>query len=134
MACRGIRGATTVTENSRAAILAVGSELLRQMADANGITAEDIACILFTTTPDLNAEFPAAAARELGWHMVPLMCAQEIDVPGAHPMCLRIMMLCNTERKAEEIVHVYTRGATELRNRSAGHRPHRETPSSRSDP
>lgn len=93
-------------------------ELLHQMVRANGVSPDDLACVLFTTTPDLNAEFPAAAARELlGWHTVPLMCSREIDVPDSPRKCLRIMMLCNTDKRPDEIVHVYTRGASELRKR-----------------
>jgi len=114
--CRGIRGATAVPENSRDAIIAASRELLQQMVDANGVKIDDVACILFTTTPDLNAAFPAAAARELGWLQVPLLCSQEMDVPDGFPHCLRILMLFNTEKRNEDIVHLYLRGTEVLRD------------------
>ncbi|MBI2859625.1 MAG: chorismate mutase [Chloroflexi bacterium] len=120
MQCRGIRGATTVEQNDREHLLAATSELLLQMLEGNGLGQDDIACIFFSTTKDLNADFPAVAAREgLGWTTVPLSCMHEMDVPGAILKCLRIMMLCNTDKKPEEIVHVYTRGAAQLRTRGA---------------
>lgn len=115
MKCRGIRGATTVDANTREDLLAATRELLQQMVDANGVQEEDVACILFTTTSDLNAEFPAAAARELGLSHAPLLCSHEIDVPGSLPMCLRVLLLFNTEKSAEEIDHIYIRGAKNLR-------------------
>jgi len=105
-----------VPENSRDAIIAASRELLQQMVDANGVKIDDVACILFTTTPDLNAAFPAAAARELGWLQVPLLCSQEMDVPDGFPHCLRILMLFNTEKRNEDIVHLYLRGTEVLRD------------------
>lgn len=120
MKCRGIRGATTVGANTKKDILAATKELLHQMINANGVAAEDVACVLFTTTPDLNAEFPAAAARELGFSQTPLLCSHEMNVPGSLPMCLRILILFNTEKSAEEIVHVYTKGAKGLRSVNSG--------------
>jgi len=116
MKCRGIRGATTVDANSREDILAATKGLLQQMVSANGVEAEDVACILFTTTLDLDAEFPAAAARELGFSQTPLLCGHEMNVPGSLPMCVRILMLFNTEKSAEQIIHVYTKGAQGLRS------------------
>lgn len=118
MRCRGIRGATTVDANTGEDILAAAKELLQGMVSANGVQEEDVACILFTTTPDINAEFPAAAAREMGLSQVPLLCGHEMNVPGSLPMCLRILILFNTEKSAEEIVHVYIKGAKELRSGS----------------
>jgi chorismate mutase len=115
MRCRGIRGATTVDANTREDILASTKELLQQMVQANGVQEEDVACILFTTTSDLNAEFPAAAARELGLSHAPLLCSHEIDVPGSLTMCLRVLLLFNTEKRAKEIDHVYIKGAKNLR-------------------
>jgi chorismate mutase len=85
------------------------------MVEANSIEKEEVAWVFFTTTPDLDAEFPAAAARQLGWAGVALLCGQEMDVPAALPRCLRILILVNTEKKAEEIVHVYIKGAEALR-------------------
>ena len=116
MWCRGIRGATTVPENTKEAMIAASKELLQKMIEANQVGINDIACILFTTTPDLNAAFPAAAARELGWTQVPLLCGHEIDVPGSLSRCLRILVLFNTNKGIEEIVSVYLRGTEILRD------------------
>jgi len=115
MRCRGIRGATTVDSNTREDTLAAAKELLQEMVQANGVQEEEIACIFFTTTPDINRAFPAAAARELGLSQAPMLCGHEMNVPGSLPMCLRILILFNTEKGTEEIVHIYTRGARELR-------------------
>lgn len=122
MWCRGIRGATTVDNDTVDDILRESKELLQMMIDANGIKPEDVACAIFTTTPDLNAAFPATAARQLGWTDVPLMCSKEIDVPGSVKECIRILILYNTERSAEDIVHVYIKGASDLRSDSSGTR------------
>jgi chorismate mutase len=115
MWCRGIRGATTVESNTKEDILNAAKELLQKMIDANGIVPENVACAILTTTEDLNAEFPAVAARQLGWTDTALLCAQELRVPGSLRHCLRILILYNTEKSAEEIVHVYIKGATNLR-------------------
>jgi chorismate mutase len=115
MKCRGIRGATTVDTNTKEDILKATRELLQDMVKANDVRGEDVASILFTTTSDLNATFPAEAARELGLSQVPLLCGQEIDVPGSLPMCLRILILFNTNKGAEDIVHVYLKSAKKLR-------------------
>lgn len=116
MWCRGIRGATTVDSNTKEDIVNASRELLQKVIDANGIKAEDVACAIFTTTPDLDAEFPAVAARQLGWSQVALLCAQEMDVPSSLRRCLRILILYNTEKSADEIVHIYIRGATKLKS------------------
>lgn len=116
MWCRGIRGATAVEENTREAIVAASKELLQNMIEANEVEIGDMACILFTATPDLNAAFPAAAARELGWTQVSLLCGIEMDVPASMPRCLRILVLFNTDKRNEEIVHVYLRGTEVLRD------------------
>jgi chorismate mutase len=118
MRCRGIRGATTVDDNTREDTLAAAKELLQEMVQANGVQEEEIACIFFTTTPDVNRAFPAAAARELGFSQAPMLCGHEMNVPGSLPMCLRILILFNTEKGAEEIVHIYIKGARELRSGS----------------
>jgi len=110
-----VRGATTVEGNTAEAILAGTLELLHRMIEENGIRPEDVASVLFTTTPDLDAAFPAAAARRLGWVDVALMCAQEMAVPGALPHCIRVLIHWNTEKSAEEIRHVYLREARSLR-------------------
>ncbi len=115
MWCRGIRGATLVAANTKEDILAATKELLQQMIESNQVEKEAVACVLFTTTPDLDAEFPALAARQLGWTEVPLLCSQEMGVPHSLPRCLRILVLFNTEKKTEEIIHVYIRGAEALR-------------------
>jgi len=114
--CRGIRGAITVPENKKEAVGAATKELLQKMIKVNEVKISDIACILFTTTSDLNAAFPAAAARELGWTQVPLLCGHEMNVPGSLPSCLRVLVLFNTDKRNEEIVHVYLGGAVTLRD------------------
>lgn len=113
--CRGIRGATTVDSNTREDILDAARELLTEMVRANGVKTDDIASVFFTTTPELNAEFPALAARQMGWNHVALLCGHEMNVQGSLPMCLRILLHVNTEKRAEEIVHVYLKGAKALR-------------------
>lgn len=115
MATRGIRGATTVARNDRDEILAATTELLKVMVQLNGLRPEDVAHVWFTVTPDLDAEFPAFAARELGWTEVPLMCGREIPVPGALPLCIRALISWNTSKGQREIKHVFLHGAKELR-------------------
>ena len=115
MKCRGIRGAITVEANTREHVLAATKELLQEMVSANGVGDDDIACIIFTTTTDIDAEFPAVAARGLGFNQTALMCWHEMNVPGSLPMCLRILILFNTEKHAHEVVHVYLKGAQGLR-------------------
>jgi chorismate mutase len=115
MTVRGIRGATTAEANTREAILAATDELLRLMIDANDLCAEDVASVIFTTTSDLNADYPALAARALGWHDVALMCAHEMNVPHGLPRCIRVLMHWNTDRSAAEVQHVYIKGAARLR-------------------
>ena len=115
MYCRGIRGATTVEENTKEAIVEATRELLDKLVAANGIDPADVGSIFFTATPDLDAEFPAVAARQLGWTDAAMLCAHEMGVPGSMPMCLRIMIHWNTTRSATEIKHVYIRGAQGLR-------------------
>ena len=115
MWCRGIRGATTVDTNTKEDILARTKELLQQMIDVNQIEKENVAYAMFTTTSDLDAEFPALAARELGWRDVALLCGREIDVPGSLGKCVRILILYNTEKGSHEIEHIYIHGAVNLR-------------------
>jgi chorismate mutase len=115
MATRGIRGATTVERNDRDEILAATTELLNLIVQLNGLRSEDIAYVWFTATPDLDAEFPAFAARELGWTEVPLMCGREIPVPGALPFCIRVLISWNTSKSQREIKHVFLHRAKELR-------------------
>ncbi len=116
MPIRGIRGATTVETNTRDAILDAAGELLGEIIRANDIQTEDVASAYFSTTTDLNAEFPAVVARrDFGWTNIALMCGHEMDVPGSLRMCLRIMMHVNTETPQSDVKHVYLRGATVLR-------------------
>lgn len=115
MMMRGIRGATTAEANTREAILAATDELLRLMIEANELCADDVASVIFTTTSDLTADYPALAARALGWHDVALMCGHEMNVPHGLPMCIRILMHWNTTRGATEVQHVYLKGAARLR-------------------
>jgi chorismate mutase len=115
MWCRGVRGATLSDANTKDAILAATKELLLGMIESNQIEKESVACVFFTATPDLNAEFPAAAARQLGWTDVALMGGQEMGVPDSLPRCIRILILLNTDKKPGDIAHVYIRGAEALR-------------------
>ncbi len=116
MGVRGIRGATSAEENSREAILEATRELLVEILRTNQLAHfEDLVSAIFTTSPDLNACFPAEAARALGMNEVPLLCASEIAVPGALPRCIRVLLHVNTEKKQCEITHVYLREAVKLR-------------------
>jgi chorismate mutase len=112
---RGVRGATTVAANEAEGILAATRALLEAMVSANGILPEDIAAVFFTVTDDLNAVFPAKAARQLGWEYVPLMDACEVSVPGSLPRCIRILLLWNTVVPQKTIVHIYQGEARSLR-------------------
>ena len=115
-AVRGVRGATTVPENSRDAIMDATEELLNEMIAANDIASENIAAVYFTLTTDLNAEFPAVAARErLGWNLVPLINSIEIERPGSMAKCVRVMLFLNTDKSQDEIRHIYLREAVVLR-------------------
>jgi len=116
MRFRGVRGAVTVEANTEKAILDATYDLLNHMIKANEIEADDIAGVMFTVTPDLNAVFPAEARRRLpGWTHVPLMCAQEVPVPGALERCVRVLMLVNTTKTAGEVQHIYLHDAERLR-------------------
>jgi len=115
MPCRGVRGATTVEHNDREEILTATRQLLALMIRRNGIAAADVASAQFTTTRDLNAEFPALAARQLGWLEVPLLCGNEIEAVDGLPLCIRILIHWNTGKSQSEIQHVYVRDAVALR-------------------
>jgi chorismate mutase len=120
MRLRGIRGATTADANTKEAILEATTELLQALIEQNGLHRDDVASAFFTTTPDLDAEFPALAARlKFGWTHVALMCAHEIDVPGSLPMCVRILLHVNTGKAQDEVKFVYLRGAMALRQEPA---------------
>ena len=115
MYCRGIRGATTVENNDRESILAATTELLQLVIARNDLHPDDVASAIFTVTEDLNAEFPAVAARDLGWSEVALICMREIPVPGSLGKCIRVLLHVNTTRSAAEIQHVYLKEAVSLR-------------------
>ncbi|MDD5093870.1 MAG: chorismate mutase [Dehalococcoidia bacterium] len=116
MRCRGIRGATTAQNNTREEILHATRELLQNLIEANQIKVEEVAYAYFTTTTDLNAEFPAVAAREIGWTNTALLCGHEMSVPGSLEKCIRILILYNTEKSAAEMAHIYLKGAENLRS------------------
>ena len=119
MQCRGIRGATIVLANTKESILTATAELLVEMSRANKIEINNIAAIFFTTTPDLDAEFPAVATRKLGWPSnLALLCGHEMNVSSDLPRCLRIMMLVNTEKESGEITHVYLGEAKRLKDKT----------------
>jgi chorismate mutase len=115
MPCRGVRGATTVPSNTRDEILTATRQLVALMIRRNGIEPKDVASAIFTTTPDLTAEFPALAARQLGWLEVPLLCGHEIATPGSLPRCVRVLVHWNTDLPQKAIQHVYIRDAVKLR-------------------
>jgi len=114
---RAIRGATTSKNNTKDSIIEATKELLSQMIESNSIELENISFAIFTTTKDLNAEFPALAARILGWQDIALMCANEIDVPGAQKSCIRILLTINTEKSQQELINVYLKDAINLKSR-----------------
>lgn len=116
MPVRGIRGATTICDDDPETIRMATRELLLAVCAANpSLAPADIASVFFTTTEDLHSAYPARAAREMGWEEVPLMCAQEIPVPGSLPCCIRVMILWNTDQQQNEIHHVYLNEAVQLR-------------------
>ena len=115
MAVRAVRGAIQVDEDDREQVLDATTELLETVLERNGLTQEDLISVVFTATPDLNADFPAYAARLMGLVDVPLLCTTEIAVPGAMPRVLRLLAHVETERPRAEIRHVYLRGAAALR-------------------
>jgi chorismate mutase len=114
-AVRGVRGAITVERDDATLLLDATERLLREIVSENGIHSADVASALFTLTPDLVSEFPAAAARRIGWTLVPLLNFSEIAVPGSLPRCIRVLLHVNTEKRQDEIVHVYLDGARVLR-------------------
>jgi chorismate mutase len=115
MMCRGVRGATTVDHNNRVEILESTRQLLALMIRQNEINPQDVASAIFSITFDLDAEFPALAARQLGWMDVPLICTHEVNVPGSLPRCIRILLHWNTTKLQEEICHLYIKDAVKLR-------------------
>ncbi|MEV4675063.1 MULTISPECIES: chorismate mutase [Actinomadura] len=115
MAVRAVRGATQIDADDREQLLEATTELVAEVMARNGLSTDDVISVIFTVTPDLTAEFPALAARKLGFHEVPLLCATEIGVPGALPRVIRLMAHIETDRPRSDVQHVYLRGATALR-------------------
>lgn len=113
--CRGVRGATTVEQNTRDAILNATRQLLALIIRRNEIDPADVASAVFTVTRDVNAEFPALAARQMGWLDVPLLCGYEVEVPGSLGLCIRILLHWNTPKSQKDIHHVYIHKAISLR-------------------
>jgi len=127
MPVRGIRGATTAARNSSEAIVEATTELLVELARLNELDRDEVCFAYFTTTLDLDAEFPALAARRMGWTTVPLLCGNDMVVPGPNPrsvpMCIRILLLYNTDRAQSEMKSAYLRWAQAIRadlDRTAG--------------
>ena len=114
---QAVRGATTSPSNSSEEILAATTEMLDLIIKENSLNIEDIISAFFTTTQDLNAEFPPVAARKIGWVNVALMCSHEMKVPGALPKCIRVMVHVNTDKNPADIVNIYLRDAANLRKR-----------------
>jgi len=112
---RGIRGAITVRRNTRDEIVSSTLMLLKRLAAVNKVKIENVASVIFSVTKDLNAEFPAIAARKLGWLFTPLLCTYEIDVPGSLRKCVRVLMHVNSNKPQSRMKHVYLRGAMKLR-------------------
>jgi chorismate mutase len=116
MAVRGIRGATSVTQDDPEQIREATQELIQEILKRNQINEfDEIISAIFTTTGDLRSAFPAEAARQIGMNLVPLLCAQEIPVAGSMPQCIRVLLHVNTDRSPAEIEHVYLREAQRLR-------------------
>lgn len=115
MAVRAIRGAITVSENTKELIWEGTKELLVEIIERNSLEYTDIISVIFTVTQDLNAAFPAVAARQIGWNDIPLMCTNEINVPGSLERCIRVLIHINTEKTNTDINHVYLKGAQVLR-------------------
>lgn len=112
---RGVRGATVAEANTREAIMNAAEELIRKLIEINEIEEDAVASVIFTSTPDLNAAFPAAAARHIGWTRVALLGAQEIDTPEGMKRCIRVLIHWNTERPLDSIQHVYMHGTEKMR-------------------
>ena len=115
MICRGVRGATTIEEDTPDAILRATRELLAMMIRLNGIQPIDVTSAIFTTTRDVVSQFPALAARQLGWMDVPLLCGHEMEVPDSVSRCIRILIHWNTDTPQSAIQHVYLKDAQSLR-------------------
>ena len=113
---RGIRGATTTVSNSEEAVVEAVAELLARLVDGNGIAVDDVAAVIFSATDDVDSVYPAAVARKvLGWEYVPLLDVQQMKASEGVDLCIRVLMLVNTDKKPEELEHAYLRGASDLR-------------------
>ncbi|HWU32494.1 MAG TPA: chorismate mutase [Marmoricola sp.] len=115
MSVRAVRGATQLEVDDRDQLLARVEEMVRGVMDANELTIDDFISIMFTSTSDLKSEFPAYAARQLGFHDVPLMCARELEIEGSMPRVIRMMAHVETHLTRSEVTHVYLHGAAALR-------------------
>lgn len=115
MATRGVRGAITVKKNEKDAIVFATEMLLEKIISVNKIKVEDIAAVIFSVTSDLTKEFPAIAAREMGWLYTPLMCTNEIDIEGSLKKCIRVMMIVNSDKSQDKMKHIYLDEAQKLR-------------------
>jgi chorismate mutase len=115
LVCRGVRGATTVENDTQAEVLTATRELLAALIEANGIEQKDVASVIFTTTADVVSEYPALAARQLGWTDAALLCSHEMAVPRGLKKCIRVLIHWNTSKAITEIEHVYLNGAASLR-------------------
>ena len=115
MRLRAVRGAITIKEDTKQSVIEATSRLLKEIMDRNGIVKDDLVSMVFTATSDITSEFPAAAARSIGISDIPLLCAKELEVDGAIPMCIRVLMHLYTERDYTSLRHVYLEGARQLR-------------------
>ena len=113
--CRGIRGATTADDNTKEAVIGATKELLAKLIELNDVDQDEVAAVTLTTTKDLDAAFPALAARQMGWNSAALLCGNEMNVPGSLKSCIRILILVNTEKEPSDIHFVYIKGAKNLR-------------------
>lgn len=113
--CLGVRGAITVDANTAEAILAATRDLLTAIIEANQIETDDIGSVIFSTTTDLNAEYPAVSARQMGWQDIAIMCTHEMNVPHGLKRCVRVLIMWNTSLSVGDIRHIYLREAQQLR-------------------
>lgn len=116
MTVRGFRGATTIERDKAENVLEATEKLVKEVAEANDVSPEDIISVLVSTTSDIQSTFPAKAVRTIeGWKYVPVMCTHEMDVPGGMPLCIRVLMHANCKTPQKEIIHIYQNDAVKLR-------------------
>lgn len=113
--CRGIRGATTADDNTKEAVISATKELFTKLIELNDVDQDEVAAVILTTTKDIDAAFPAVAARQMGWNNAALLCGNEMNVPGSLKSCIRILIFVNTEKGPSDIHFVYIKGAKNLR-------------------